>query len=290
MENFDRPISSGEAPAHCDPVSSQVVKLVLDFGGGKYWAVGAGFMLSGPSGPFMATAFHNFSGGLSPAARFQGRQPPRPLQVELVFEGRTVARFAPYEKGRSLFRVHPHAQICGNCDVAVVDYDDLRAHAAEDGADSRFWELPGINAYGNGNCRGYRQVSDMYLSAGHDVIVFGYPGGRDFREGPIGVGCKIAAQAGQAEPCLLLSGHTSTGCSGAPAVARGFGGYIAMDEGGLVRKERDAPITDQWLGLYSGRLESVGSGLGAKKTQIGVVWSSHTVMEVAEHGMRDNLR
>lgn len=271
-----------------DPVSSQVVKLVLDFGG-KFWAVGAGFIISCPKGRCVATAFHNFSGGLSPMARFQGGEPPRPLTVEAVFEGETVARFRPYSKGRSLFRVHPDALECGNCDVAVVDFDVLAAHALEGCENSEFWSLPGINVCGNGRRRGYVQVSDMYLSAGHDVLVFGYPGGRDFREGPIGVGCKIAAQAGDDEPCILLSGHTSTGCSGAPAVARGFGGYISLDEEGLVRKQREVPIIDQWLGLYSGRLESVGSGLGAKKTQIGVVWSSRTVLEVSCDGIHDTL-
>ncbi len=269
--------------------SSCVVKLALDFGF-KGWAVGTGFLLAGVNGPCVATAFHNCSGGISPMARFKGEARPNPLHIEMFFEGQRVARFAPYGKGCSLFRVHPDMERAGWCDVAVLDLDSLRHVQDENGASSPFWTNPGIYTT-FAKCGGgdYALVTDMFLAAGHDALVFGYPGGRDFHESPIGVSCKIAALTEIKEPRLLLSGHTSAGCSGAPVVAREFGGYFSIGSSGLVRRCPDVPLVDQWLGLYSGRLENIGAGPSARNTQIGVVWSARIVREVADMGVHDPL-
>ncbi|MCJ2163436.1 MULTISPECIES: hypothetical protein [unclassified Pseudodesulfovibrio] len=223
-------------------------------------------------------------------ARFKDREAPNPLRIELFYDGHHVASFSPYEKDRSLFRVHPDMEGAGWCDVAVLDLADLRDKKKEEGENSPFWTHPGIDtSAAPPHSAAYALVTDMFLAAGRDALVFGYPGGRDFHEMPIGVGCKIAALTGAKEPGLLLSGHTSAGCSGAPVIARDFGGYHTLESAGLVRKHCEIPLVDQWLGLYSGRLENVGAGYHDGNTQIGVVWSARIVNEVATTGIYEVL-
>lgn len=279
-----------ETSAHPIPrAASCVVKLILDFGHNS-WAVGSGFLLPGMNGTCMATTFHNFSGGISPMARFKDGAMPNPLRIDLFYEGQRMAGFTPYGKDRSLFRVHPDMQASGWCDVAVLDLAELKTEQDEEEKNSNFWTHPGIDVSSAPRYNAdYALVTDMFLAAGHDALVFGYPGGRDFHEMPIGVSCKIAALTEEKEPGLLLSGHTSAGCSGAPVVAREFGGYNSLGPSGLVRKNNSIPLVDQWVGLYSGRLENIGEGQLAGNTQIGVVWSARTINEVATKGIYEAL-
>ncbi len=273
-----------------DPALSQVVKLILHFGQHKK-AVGAGFIFSCGAKTWLATTFHNLSGGISPMARFRDRAQPRPVMVDIVHQGKSVARFSPYAKGKSLFQVHPDPCGIGGCDVATLELETLAEHKTDGAHNTLFWTLPGLDTTtcGAPDCDGYALVSDMFLPTGHDALVFGYPGGYDYRDHPIGVSCKIAAQAGDVEPCLLLSGHTTSGCSGAPVIAREFGGYFSLSSDGLKKRRPDTALVDQWLGLYSGRLENTGPGQQPHNTQIGVVWSALTAQEVARDGVRDRI-
>lgn len=263
-----------------------VVQLALNFGQSR-WGVGAGFVVAGRNGPFVATAFHNLSGGVSVEERKAGAY-PNPVQVELYYEGREVAKFMPYVRQRSLFRMqdHPEKEKAGWCDVATLSLSTLAEWKTKGDEDEPFWSCPGIGA--DLESRDYALRDDMFLAAGRDTLVFGYPGGREYFGDPIGVGCKIASCGGQ-EPQFLLCGPSSAGCSGAPVVARDFGGYWHKREGILERKSPHVPIVDQWLGLYSGRLESVGSSAERDSTQIGVVWSAQSVQMVAFAGTRDSI-
>jgi len=278
-----------------DPVSACIVKLILTLEP-NLWAVGTGFVLSGPEGPCLATAFHNLSGGISAQARFGAHIPPRPVLVDVVYAGESVAHFMPYADGKSLFRVHKNLMTRSGdyqCDVAVMDMALLRSHITDKADDNPLWEQKGICAMHADCADAYVQGEDMFLPAGRSVLVFGFPGGRDFNGQPIAVSGSIAAHDGDTAPYLLLSGHTSAGCSGGPVVAREFGGYFRHEKECLIRHTPSAPLVDQWIGLYSGRLEPAANATANKGpqeiTQVGVVWSAQTVRSVVQFGVCDRL-
>lgn len=275
-----------------DPVSACIVKLILTLEP-NLWAVGTGFVLSDPDGPCLATAFHNLSGGISSRTRFGAQIPPRPVLVEVMYAGETVARFMPYADGRSLFRVHKNLltrSVDDQWDVAIMDMDRLRGYMTDRADTNPLWEQRGINEM-HADCEdAYVQVEDMFLPAGRSALVFGFPGGRDFSGQPIAVSGSIAAHGGDTAPYLLLSGHTSAGCSGGPVVAREFGGYFRHEKECLIRHTPSAPLVDQWIGLYSGRLEPAATDNGPQEiTQVGVVWSAQTVRSVVQYGVYDRL-
>jgi hypothetical protein len=265
-------------------MATSVVRLVLDFGpAGR--AVASGFLVMGRRGRFLATAFHNCSGGISPESRFGRERQPRPLSIEFWHDETQVGRFPTYVGGRSLFRVHPDPEVRRGCDVAVFDCD-LLASLADPPLPPEFLDLPGINEHPPGSVHG--RVEDMFLPSGRDALVLGFPGGRDFAGGPIAAGCKIAAAPKARMPYLLVSGPTSSGCSGAPVLARDFGGYLALGPSGPRPARPDLAVVDQWLGLYSGRLRRLhDDGTRAALTQIGVVWTCGLVLDVGNEGVPD---
>ncbi len=269
-----------------DPAAAGVVRLVLDRGAaGK--AVATAFLAWGGRGRFLATAFHNLSGGLTPQERFLGGQPPRPLSFEILLGGASVGRFPAYVGGRSLFRVHPDPEVRRSCDVAVLDFGALEA-LADAALPGSFLEAAGVNepCPRPGHCR----VADMFLPAGRGVLVLGFPGGRDYAGGPLAVACALAAAPDPAMPFLPVSGPTDRGCSGAPAVARDFGGYFALDRDGPRRDLAGLAVVDQWLGLYSGRLTRLRfGGEGPATVQVGAVWTAGLVLEIGEAGVPDFL-
>ncbi|MTJ80193.1 MAG: hypothetical protein F8N37_04100 [Telmatospirillum sp.] len=283
-----------EAPARdcpADPLTASVVRLVLHFGPDDR-AVATGFLVAGRTGRFVATAFHNLSGGVSPYRRFALLEPPRPLEVEVWQGGDLIARFPTYAGGRSLFRVHRDPVMRAQCDIAAIDYGLLEANRAGGRLPDAFLATPGVNEPRTGPV--YGRVRDMFLPAGRDVLVPGYPGGRDYAGRPIAVCCKIAAEPDDAMPFMLLSGPTSSGCSGAPVVARQCllpegGGYFPAGAAAPARLPGDIRVIDQWLGLYSGRLTSVGHDgdrLPAV-TQIGVAWTITLVRATGDDGVPD---
>ncbi|MHC1711390.1 MAG: hypothetical protein AB9872_04480 [Solidesulfovibrio sp.] len=275
------------AAASRDPMAGSVVKLVLDFGPSER-AVATAFLVKGRYGRFLATAFHNVSGGISPYGRFYHGLPPRLPRIEVWCGDVLVGHFPAYAGGRSLFRVHPDPEVRRQCDVAVVDYALLEANADAPLVAS-FLEAAGVNEHPVGSVHG--RVDDMFLPAGRDALVLGFPGGRDFAGGPIAVCCKIAAAPDVRMPYVLLSGPTCTGCSGAPALARDFGGYFSLGPQGPRRVLRAVPVVDQWLGLYSGRLTRLlqNNQPGPHTIQIGVVWTAASILEIGENGTPDFL-
>jgi hypothetical protein len=281
------PESLFSTAASRDPMAGSVVKLVLDFGPSER-AVASGFLVKGRHGRFLATAFHNVSGGISPYGRFFQGLPPRLLQIEVWWDDALVGHFPTYAGGRSLFRVHHDPELRRQCDVAVVDYALLEANA-DVLLPPSFLEAAGVNEHPVGPVHG--RVDDMFLPSGRDALVFGFPGGRDFAGGPIAVCCKIAAVPDARMPYVLLSGPTCTGCSGAVVVARDFGGYFAMGPQGPRRVLRELPVVDQWLGLYSGRLTRLfrNEQPGPRTIQVGVVWTAASILEIGENGTPDFL-
>ncbi|WP_428565194.1 MAG: hypothetical protein ACP59X_03730 [Solidesulfovibrio sp. DCME] len=269
-----------------DPATAGVVRLVLDRGAAGA-AVATAFLVAGRRGRFLATAFHNLSGGLTPGERFLRGLPPNPLSFEVHLGAVRVGRFSAYVGGRSLFRVHPDPGLRGGCDVAALDFGVLEAVAGGP-LPRAFLEAPAVNEAPA--VPGHGQVTDMYLPAGRGVLVLGYPGGRDYAGRPLAVGCALAAAPDPAMPYLAVSGPTSRGCSGAPAVARDFGGYLALGPTGLGRARPGLAVADQWLGLYSGRLTRLGTGgPGPATIQVGVVWTAGVVLETGEDGVPDFL-
>ncbi|WP_147820147.1 hypothetical protein [Salidesulfovibrio onnuriiensis] len=269
-----------------DPAAANVVRLVLTFGDSSQ-AIGTAFLVSGPDCPHLVTALHNFTGGVSAMARKRGDRAPRKVLVTMYHGPDKVAAFSPYQGTQGIFRMHPRPEENDWCDIASVSCDALREWAAPEALDHPFWELAGIDMPHTE--KGYAQVEDMYLPTGKGALLFGFPGGRDYREHPIGVSCALAAGLPR-ESYILLSGHMHAGCSGAPVVAREFGGYFALREDGPVRTLRDTPVVDQWLGLYSGRLLDMGApGLASAETQVGVVWTPELVREVVDRGVPDSL-
>jgi len=273
--------------AHPDPLFDSVVRLFLDFGDAGQ-AVGSAFLVNGRHGRFIATAFHNLSGGISPFDRFHLDFPPRPLSIDVWYGGVRLGRFPTYAGGRSLFSVHPDREMRKQCDVAIIDYALLEANA-DAGLPRRFLEAKGVNEQSSDATHGY--VQDMFLPAGRDALILGFPGGRDFAGRPIAVCCKLAAPPEAEMPYLLVSGPTYSGCSGAVAFARDYGGYFAETRSGLARAMRDHPVVDQWLGLYSGRLTSLRreEAEAPRTTQIGVVWTAGIIQEIGDHGVPDVL-
>lgn len=265
-----------------EPMTGSVARLALDFGqSGR--AVASAFLVKGRRGRFLATAFHNVSGGVSPGERFARNLRSRPLVLEIWLGDVWVGRFPTSVGGRSLFRVHPDPEVRRRCDVAVLDYPALAA-CAEVPLPQAFLDAPGINEHPCGPVHG--RVEDMFLPAGRDALVLGFPGGRDFAGGPIAVCCQIAAAPDARMPYVLVSGPTSTGCSGAPAVARDFGGYLSLGPGGPRRSHGELAVVDQWLGLYSGRLTRLqDDGARPGTTQIGVVWTAGLVLEIGDAGV-----
>jgi hypothetical protein len=269
-----------------DPLAGSVARLVLDRGPTAR-AVATAFLAKGRRGRFLATAFHNLSGGLAPGDRFAQGLPPRALDLEIHLGSLRVGRFASYVGGRSLFRVHPDPEIRRACDVAVLDFTALEA-CADAPLPGAFLDALGINEQPDGP--GYGRVTDMFLPAGRDALVLGFPGGRDFAGTPLAVGCKIAAAPDPTMPYLPISGPTAQGCSGAPAVARDFGGYLALGPGGPQPAGGDLAVVDQWLGLYSGRLTRLrNDGPGPGTIQIGVVWTAGLVLDIGDAGVPDFL-
>jgi hypothetical protein len=268
-------------------MTGSVARLVLDFGpSGR--AVASACLVRGRRGRFLATAFHNVSGGVSPEDRFVLGLPPRPLRIEVWLGDLPVGQFVTYAGGQSLFRVHPDPEKRRQCDVAVVDYALLEANA-EAPLPRPFLEAVGVNEPLPGPV--YGRVEDMFLPSGRDALVLGYPGGRDFAGRPIAACCKIAAIPDAGMPYILVSGPTSSGCSGAPVVARDFGGYFALGPSGPRRIRRELAVADQWLGLYSGRLQRLFSTgqPGPRTTQIGVIWTAAMVLAIGDAGIPDFL-
>ncbi len=285
MPDVASPEAFPEGPGP-DPACAGVVRLTLDRAG-EGRAVATAFLVRGARGRYLATAFHNLSGGLAPWARFGRGLVPGPVSFEAHLGELRIGRFAAYVGGRSLFRVHGDEEVRRGCDVAVLDVAVLEACA--DGPLPRaFFEAAAINEATGDPAHG--RVEDMFLPAGRDALVLGFPGGRDFAGGPLAVGCKIAAVPDPAMPYVPVSGPTSRGCSGAPVVAREFGGYLALGANGPRRARTDLAVVDQWLGLYSGRLTRLrDDGAGPATIQVGVVWTAGLVLEIGADGVPDFL-
>lgn len=277
------------APCLPDPIHKHLIKIVIHLGR-EQWAVGSGFVIRYRNKQYLVTAFHNVSGGVSAEARFNHNMPPRPTQVELYYEGQLLLSFLPYASRRSVFLIHPQAKYIGYCDVAVMDLSITISNLS---GNALWSDTVGLQLQADASStqkNAHQLVSDMFMPVGSNVIVYGFPGGRDYKGHPIGVGSKLAACSPE-KPLMLLSGYTSSGCSGGLTLARDINGYNQLtDNCTLTRNLTGTPVVDQWLGVYAGRLEGLEAGeeSGIIRTHIGVVWRSKTILELIKANCYDS--
>lgn len=261
-----------------DPIQNYLIKIIIDLGD-ESWAVGSGFILYYKKTQYLVTAFHNLSGGISAEAHFKQKFPPRPSRIELYYADQLLLSFVPYVHNKSLFTVHPAATHLRGCDVATINLHTI----IPEGITIPNWNntlgFP-IGSTQETPEPPHHIVTDMFLPAGSNALVYGYPGGRDYNGRPIAVGSKIAAYDPN-EPTILLSGYTSSGCSGGMVIARDTNGYLKTDSNNhLTRALNSYPLVDQLLGVYAGRLEGLTTGSSSFiRTHIGVVWTTQVILE-----------
>lgn len=261
-----------------DPMQHYLIKIIIDLGDDS-WAVGSGFILYYKKTQYLVTAFHNVSGGISAEAHFKQKFPPRPSRIELYYADTLLLSFVPYVHNKSLFTVHPSATHLRGCDVATLNLHTI----IPENTITPHWDntlgFP-LDFCQNTPASPHRIVTDMFLPAGSNALVYGYPGGRDYNGHPIAVGSKIAAHDPN-EPTILLSGYTSSGCSGGMVIARDTNGYLRItDNNQVTRALQSYPLVDQLLGVYAGRLEGLTTGSSSFiRTHIGVVWTTQVILE-----------
>ncbi|MFK4765230.1 hypothetical protein ACI3L3_10690 [Desulfobaculum sp. SPO524] len=270
-----------------DPARDSVVRIILNLGDAGH-AVGSGFVVAGPGGPSVITAFHSLSGGVCLRERLRAKTMPPPMRGSIRHGAEVIAEFPLYQRGISIFLRHPAPERANWCDVACIPFDTLTLYAVGASRAARFWSLPGIDLPRVDD--GATLVDDMAVPVGKPVLLYGYPGGRDFWGAPIGVSATIAAHAPE-RSFLLISGDMDMGCSGAPAMAREFGGYMRSAQDGPQHVASRTPIVDQWLGMYSGRLYAVDAArqVTQHETSVGVVWTPETIRDVITDGVPDVL-
>jgi hypothetical protein len=245
--------------------------------------------------------------GITPAERFGDRHPRAPALFELWNFGVPIGII---ERPEQRYLVHPAFRDL-QCDVAALDVSDIvpsenALPAVANGSviegcftlDKRMSGLRLIPSINDLPARGelHTTVEDMFLPIGQDVTLFGFPGARDFQFSPIGVNTKIASSQFDESPFMLVSGPVFRGCSGGPAIARAFGGYhiVTRRAGSYDYNITDLhpgyAVIDQFLGIYAGRYESRDGDFadeGDKGVQIGVVWKSSLLEDIAIHGIPD---
>lgn len=270
-----------------DPMQQHLVKIVISLAEDQ-WGVGSGFIVRLKNRQYLVTAFHNLSGGISCEARFKHNIPPRSSNIELYYYDKFIFSFSPYKAGKSLFTVHPSPVACDFCDIAILDICTMLGTKSTSPLSNNVIGLP-IESVSLPHpfSPHHHLVDNMFLTTGSNVLIYGFPGGRDYYGAPIGVGSKIAAYSPTARQ-ILLSGYTTTGCSGGMVIARKTNDTSQLES--TLKDGTQSPplILDQLLGIYAGRLEGLeAESSQIARTHIGIIWNVQTILESITAGRSD---
>lgn len=316
MSNEPSETEAPEIPVEFpEPITTRVVQLQA------YWdadrrespAYATGFLVEHDGKRYLVSNYHVFT-GQSPDRRFNGAHPKVPAVIEVWWWGVPLADIFVGTD----YVVHPNLRTL-LCDIAAFPLDKSREPIK---GESRFsgtfrlynrrcaslTQIEPIDAIASSHDGPTRHifVQDKFLSVSSDTTIFGFPAGIDFDGYAVGINTKLASQFYCDSPYFLISGTAYSGCSGAPVVARSFGGYQALTPPDIDRvkgvvgrtasrhythayQDLKVPIIDQLVGIYSGRMLGPVEK-GAEERGWGFVcqvWRWSLVIETIRNGIPD---
>lgn len=252
--------------------SGTVVPLEL-YDGSERLGLASAFFWREPSGLFLVSAWHCFSGREPHSGQSTDKKnyrvPDRVAFSCLADDGSGRAT-APLQlplsrDGVALWRMHPSGQ---KIDVAVLPVEALPRGAI-------------IDAINDPTADGVVPLERLVVRAGCDAFVLGYP----LELQPTGVvpvwkrGSVATEPALDADglPQVWIDATSRPGMSGAPVFVQG---YVAKPVHGMIPyRPRLA-----FLGVYSGRPIARMSRHQRLQPELGVVWKAHTITETILNG------
>lgn len=237
---------------------------------GDFIATASGAFFRSPSGVFLVSNWHVFTGCDAQSRNWLSSRPPFQAEIEyrILPDGVTaLARKATiriWDETSTEWLFTEHPQFHNEFDVAAIKLPDehfSRALCCNEDI------KPGVAVYGPGD----------------DLMILGYPkglsGGIHY---PIWKRGSIASEttySNEGPPRCLIDSATADGMSGAPVLFRSNAYMIESDN--LPHGEYGYTIgatVQEFVGIYSGRLSALADEpMGA---QLGVVWLRKGVEEV----------